>query len=90
MKDKTFSYRVVFWSLIGAILVTIYLALTSCEKTDYSNPECCWLCAISTTYYYPCNPYEVTLLERYEYCDMSDSLKVAWEDKYTGGGFYCR
>jgi len=86
MKDKTWNYKAVFWSLVGTILVIVYLLLLGCEQTDYSDEECCWFCAISTTYYYDCNPYEVTLIERYEYCEMTDSAKVAWEIEYTGEG----
>lgn len=76
--------RKLFW--LSIVLIIAGILIFNCQKTDYSNPECCWFCAISTTYFYECNPYEVTLLERYEYCDMTDSAKVAWEIKYTGEG----
>jgi hypothetical protein len=68
-------------------LILLLVSVFSCEQTDYSNAECCWFCAISTTYYNDCNPYEVTQIERYEYCEMTDSAKVAWEIKYTGEGY---
>jgi hypothetical protein len=38
MKDKTWNYKAVVWSLIGTVLVIMYLLLTGCEKLD--DPGC--------------------------------------------------
>jgi len=32
-RDKTFSLKVTFWSMI--VVIIIFMALTSCERTDH-------------------------------------------------------
>lgn len=39
MKSKEFSYRVSFWSIIGIVVIIIYLALTSCERLEYGEAQ---------------------------------------------------
>jgi hypothetical protein len=62
----------------------LFLILWACEPTDYSSGECCWKCAVQTTWYYPGEqPYEVTGIGRYEFCDYTDDVIHEWEINNT-------
>lgn len=86
MTNKEFSKKAVIWSVIGIIIILIYLTLTGCEKNENSNANCCWYCTVSKTWYYPGEqPYEVTGFGKYMFCD-SLFVPSEWESQnsYVG------
>jgi hypothetical protein len=80
-----FKYlRIVCRIVLVLLAIVALLLIFSCKQTDYSDEECCWFCAVSVTYYYPGNnPYEVTSIGRYQYCDRPDSIIRLWEMQNT-------
>jgi hypothetical protein len=63
-RDKTFSYRASFGSIIGIVLIVLFLKILQCSKE-----KDCYVCTIKTTWIY--GTHTVTAIKDEPFCDVS-------------------